>query len=197
MPKTLLKKKAKVKRPPTPDMKGLQCVMGSVFLLIMRLLLTEGLASSMLLLASLFLAAGFIRWRKRTPLWGAGIAGAAVMLAGAAAEFWGYTAGNSSGVLALHTIMTVLVTAGAILSMLIAANTAAHICREERDEKTEGILLQRRWWIGIGYALCGGWTVFDLLTGLYPNIGLVMRLAAIIINVFFLSALFQVRGLIE
>ena len=79
----------------------------------------------------------------------------------------------------------------------IAANTAAHICREERDEKTEGILLQRRWWIGIGYALCGGWTVFDLLTGLYPNIGLVMRLAAIIINVFFLSALFQVRGLIE
>ena len=71
MPKTLLKKKAKVKRPPTTDMKGLQCVMGSVFLLIMRLLLTEGLASTMLLLASLFLAAGFIRWRKRTPLWGA------------------------------------------------------------------------------------------------------------------------------
>ena len=197
MPKTLLKKKAKVKRPPTADMKGLQWVMGSVFLLIMRLLLTEGLASTMFLLASLFLAAGFIRWRKRTPLWGAGIAGAAVMLAGAAAEFWGYTAGNSSGVLALHTIMTVLVTAGAILSMLIAANTATHICREERDEKTEGILLQRRWWIGVGYALCGGWTVFDLLTGLYPNIGLVMRLAAIIINVFFLSALFQVRGLIE
>ena len=57
----------------------------------------------------------------------------------------------------------------------------------------EGILAQRRWWVGVGYVLCGGWAMLDGFTGLLPNVGVIMRVVSILVDVFFLSALFQAR----
>lgn len=172
-------------------------IMGSVFFLTMRLLLTEGLATFMLLLASIFLLIGLIRWKGRSAYTRIGILGAVILLIGGLIEFWGYTAAHGEFTRTVHTITIILATLSAACAYLISADIAADIAGEERDTQTEGILKQRKWWIGIGYLICGGWTVFDLLTGLFPNVGIVMRIAAIIINVFYLSALFQVRKLIE
>lgn len=189
-------KPKKEKKPPTTEMKGLHLYMGGVFMLIVRLMVTNGLESLSLMAAGLLFAAGFIRWRKMRGCKSA----AAVSLVLTAAGFFEIIRAAAADETERNIMAVVLVLAGcgaAIYTALRALGVCVAFCRAERAEETAGILRQRKWWVGIGYGLCSVWALIDALTGLYPNVGVVMRIAAILVDVFFLSALFQVRNLLD
>lgn len=188
--------KQKPKKPPTAEMKGLQLFMGGVFMLVVRLMVTNGLDSLSLMAAGLLFAAGFVRWRKAPGCKSAALVSLLLTAAGffeivrAAAED-----GTQRNVMAV--ILTVAGCGAALYTALRAIGTCVAFCVAERAEETAGILRQRRWWVGIGYAVCSAWALIDALTGLYPNVGVIMRILAILVDVFFLSALFQVRKVLD
>ncbi len=152
----------------------------------------------MLFAATIMYGCGLWRWRKKDSAcsWGAWIA--LLLLVGVVTETWGYTAAVSETVShAVHGAATVAGTAAAMVMALLTFRVGAALCRELDAEETAQILEQRRWWIMVGYAICGGWVLIDLLTGWMPNIGVILRIASILLDIFFLSALFQVRKLLE
>ncbi len=194
----MLKRQKKITRPAGSEMKGLQLIMGGIFLCAARLMVAGGLATLMLFIASVMFGCGMWRWRRTGRRVCAGIIPAAVLLLGGVTETWGYTAQGSQTVsLCVHSAATVLGTAAAVVLSLITFRVSAKICRDEGAQETAEILDQRQWWIMIGYAACGGWVLLDLLTGWMPNIGVIMRIVSILLDVFYLSALFQVRKVLE
>ena len=194
----MLKRQKKSTRPAGPEMKGLQLIMGGIFLCAARLMVTGGLATLMLFIASVMFGCGMWRWRRVDSKCMTGIIPAVVLLLGGVTETWGYTAQVSQTVsLSVHGAATVIGTAAAIFLAMITFRVSAEICRNEGAKETAEILAQRQWWITIGYAACGGWVLIDLLTGWMPNIGVIMRIASILLDIFYLSALFQVRKVLE
>lgn len=186
----------KEKKPPTKEMKGLQLVMGGVFLLIVRLLVTNGLDSLSLLAAGILFAAGFIRWRKQPGSKSALFASIILALTGCLELI------SSIAETELQkTVAAVVLTAAALAAALCASwriiSVSISFCEEERAKDTADILRQRKWWVLVGYTACSLWALVDALTGLYPNVGVIMRIIAILVDVFFLSALFQVRKVLE
>ena len=194
----MLKKPKKTRKPATSEMKGLQLIMGAIFLFAARLMVAGGLATLMLFAASIMYGCGMWRWRKKDPVCRTGAAIAIVLLLGGVTETWGYTADVSKTVsLTVHSIATIAGTAAAVVLAMLTFRVSAAFCRELGATDTADILAQRRWWMMIGYAVCGGWVLVDLLTGWMPNVGVIMRIASILLDVFFLSALFQVRKQLE
>lgn len=179
-------------------MKGLQLVMGGIFLCAARLMVAGGLATLMLFAAAIMFGCGMWRWRRLDTKCIPGIIPAVVLFLGGVTETWGYTAQVSQTVsLAVHGAVTAAGTVAAILLAMITFRVSMEICCKEGAKETAEILAQRRWWIMIGYAACGGWVLVDLLTGWMPNIGVIMRIGSILLDIFYLSALFQVRKVLE
>ena len=194
----MLNKKDKIKKPVTIEMKGLQLIMGAIFLFASRLMVTGGLATLMLFAGAIMYGCGLWRWRKKDPACRWGVLAAMVLLLGVVTETWGYTADVSETVsLAVHGAATVAGTIAAMVMALLTFRVVTALSREYGAEETAQILEQRRWWIMVGYAVCGGWVLIDLLTGWMPNVGVIMRIASILLDIFFLSALFQVRKLLD
>ncbi len=194
----MLKRQKKITRPAGSERKGLQLVMGGIFLCAARLMVAGGLATLMLFIAAVMFGCGMWRWRRVDTKCLMGIIPAVILLLGGVTETWGYTARVSQAVsLSVHGAATVIGTAAAIFLALITFRVSAQICRKEGAKDTAEILAQRQWWIVIGYAVCGGWVLVDLLTGWMPNIGVILRIASILLDIFYLSALFQVRKVLE
>jgi hypothetical protein len=178
-------KKHRIKIKPTPEIKGLHCAMGGLFLLTTRLLVTNGLDSLALIAAGIFLCIGMARWKK-----GAGAAAGVVLSLTGIGELIGHTLDGD--------LLPIVCTVIGLAAALYLAEQIFSVCREMAlsSGKTVEILRQRRWWVRIGYTLCAAWSLIDALTGLYPNVGVVMRVAAILVDVFFLSVLFQVQQVV-
>ncbi len=179
------------KIPSTPEMKGLTLIMGGVFLLAARLMVAPGIGSLFLLLAAVFLTWGMARWGRRVRRFPMGVLCALVLIPCAVIEIIGFTL--SGGWFAfLEGAAYIAGTAASVVLALLTFEYCRTLVRG-KSEKVEGILAQRRWWVGVGYVLCGGWAMLDGFTGLLPNVGVIMRVVSILVDVFFLSALFQAR----
>ena len=177
--------------PKTPEMKGLSLMMGGVFLLAARLMVAPGIGSLFLLLAAVFLIWGMARWGRRVQRFPLGVLSALVLVPCAVVELVGFTL-QDGWFSILEGAAYIAGTAASVVLALLTFDYCRSLVRG-KSEKVEGILTQRRWWVGVGYILCGGWAMLDGFTGLLPNVGVVMRVISILIDVFFLSALFQVR----
>ena len=195
--KTLKRNELKKKRfrrdkiPSIPEMKGLTLIMGGVFLLAARLMVAPGIGSLFLLLAAVFLTWGMARWGRRVRRFPMGVLCALVLIPCAVVEIIGFTL--SGGWFAfLEGAAYIAGTAASVVLALLTFEYCRTLVRG-KSEKVEGILAQRRWWVGVGYVLCGGWAMLDGFTGLLPNVGVIMRVVSILVDVFFLSALFQAR----
>lgn len=179
------------KIPRTAEMKGLSLMMGGVFLLAARLMVAPGIGSLFLMLAAVLLTWGMARWGRRVPYFPLGVLAALLLIPCAVVEIIGFAEPGGFFFLAEGAAYIV----GTAASITVALLTFAY-CRTmvgDRSEKVEGILAQRRWWIGVGYLICGGWAMLDGFTGLWPNVGVILRVVSILLDVFFLSVLFQVR----
>ena len=177
--------------PRTPEMKGLSLVMGGLFLLAARLMVAPGIGSLFLLLAAVFLAWGIGRWGRGTRYFPLGVLAPLVLIPCGVIEITGYAAPGGAFRLAEGAAYLAGTAASAVWALVVLDYCIGLV--SGGPEKTVQILRQRRWWVGVGYAACGAWAMVDGFTGLLPNVGVVMRAAAIVIDVFFLSALFQVR----
>ncbi len=186
----------KEKKPPTREMKGLQMAMGGVFLLIVRLMVTNGLDSLSLLAAGILFAAGFVRWGKIPGRKGALFTSLVLALTGGL-ELVSAAAETELQKNAAAVVLTTVGLAAALYTALCVIRLCISFCEERRAKDTADILRQRKWWVVTGYTACGIWALVDALTGLYPNVGVIMRIAAILVDIFFLSALFQVRKVLD
>ena len=177
--------------PRTPEMKGLSMVMGGAFLLAARLMVAPGIGNLFLLLAAVFLAWGLARWGKGTRHFPLGVLAPLVLIPCGVIEITGFAL--PGGLFQLAEGAAYLAgTAASVAWALVVFDYCAGLV-SGRSDKTLQILRQRRWWVGAGYIACGAWAMVDGFTGWMPNVGVVMRAAAIVVDVFFLSALFQVR----
>lgn len=186
----------KSKNPPTKELKGLQLAMGGVFLLIVRLMVTNGLDSLSLLAAGILFAAGFARWRK-IPGNKAALLISLVLAVTGVFELVSSAAETDMQKKAAVIALTVIGFASALCITLRIILNSISFCEERQAKDTADILRQRKWWVVIGYTACSIWALIDALTGLYPNIGVIMRIVAILVDIFFLSALFQVRKILD
>lgn len=184
------------KKPPTKEMKGLQLIMGGVFLLIVRLLVTNGLESLSLFMAGILFAAGFIRWKKQQGSKAALFASLILALSGIF-ELICSLAETELQKTVSALILIGITFAAALCIALRVISVSVSFCEEEKAPDTADILRQRKWWVIVGYTACSLWALVDVLTGLYPNVGVIMRILAILIDIFFLSALFQVRDILD
>lgn len=179
------------KIPRTAEMKGLSLMMGGVFLLAARLMVAPGIGSLFLMLAAVLLTWGMARWGRRVPYFPLGGLAALLLIPCAVVEIIGFA--EPGGVFFLAEGAAYIVGTAASMTVALLAFAYCRTMVGDRSEKVEGILAQRRWWIGVGYLVCGGWAMLDGFTGLWPNVGVILRIVSILLDVFFLSVLFQVR----
>jgi len=186
------KKHERMILPDTPQVKGLRAVMGGIFLLTLRLMVTNGLDSLAIMVAGVLFLMGFYHWRNEK----GSLPGMLLSLVLSLVGFFELTSSviENAFMAKVSAILLILAGFGAGLYLILRSlDVGIGICSGKKAIDTAEILTQRKWWVLIGYSAASVWAVIDVLTGWMPNIGVIMRVIAIVVDVFVLSAFFQVQ----